>query len=44
LTTAYCYGNRGGSETILAEVLGNRREGIVLATKFGMQMDEARGK
>jgi aryl-alcohol dehydrogenase-like predicted oxidoreductase len=32
--TADIYGNRGGSETILGEVLGSRREKIVLATKF----------
>lgn len=37
--TADIYGNSGGSETILGEVLGNRRKDIVLATKFGMQMD-----
>ena len=37
--TADIYGNAGGSETILGEVLGNRRKDIVLATKFGMQMD-----
>jgi aryl-alcohol dehydrogenase-like predicted oxidoreductase len=41
--TADTYGNRGGSETILGEVLGSRRNDIVLATKFGWVMDEARG-
>jgi aryl-alcohol dehydrogenase-like predicted oxidoreductase len=40
--TADIYGNRGGSETQLGEVLGERRKEIVLATKFGMVMDEAR--
>ncbi len=39
--TADMYGNRGGSETILGEVLGARRKDIVLATKFGMEMDAA---
>ena len=38
--TADIYGNRGGSETILGEVLGSRREKIVLATKFSAQMDD----
>ncbi|KUL95006.1 aldo/keto reductase [Bosea sp. WAO] len=37
--TADIYGNRGGSETALGEVLGARRKQIVLATKFGMDMD-----
>ncbi|MDE2571497.1 MAG: aldo/keto reductase, partial [bacterium] len=37
--TADIYGELGGSETILGEVLGRQREAIVLATKFGMQMD-----
>ncbi|MBP1625092.1 MAG: oxidoreductase, partial [Acidobacteria bacterium] len=31
--TADVYGKRGGSETILGEVLGSRRKDIVLATK-----------
>src|SRR5271155_3765505 len=39
--TADIYGNRGGSEEILGKVLGPRRKAIVLATKFGMPMDEA---
>jgi aryl-alcohol dehydrogenase-like predicted oxidoreductase len=38
--TADAYGERGGSETILGEVLGDRRKDIVLATKFGLQMDD----
>ncbi|HEX5392351.1 MAG TPA: aldo/keto reductase [Rhodocyclaceae bacterium] len=37
--TADSYGNKGGSESILGEVLGPRRQDIVLATKFGRQMD-----
>ena len=38
--TADIYGNRGGSETVLGEVLGDRRKDIVLATKFAMPMDD----
>jgi aryl-alcohol dehydrogenase-like predicted oxidoreductase len=38
--TADIYGNRGDSETYLGEILGDRRKDIVLATKFGMPMDE----
>lgn len=41
--TADIYGNKGGSETILGEILGDRRKDIVLATKFGMPMDPDRG-
>jgi aryl-alcohol dehydrogenase-like predicted oxidoreductase len=37
--TADAYGNRGGSETALGDALGPRRKDVVLATKFGMQMD-----
>jgi aryl-alcohol dehydrogenase-like predicted oxidoreductase len=37
--TGDVYGRRGGSETILGEVLGPRRKDIVLATKFGRPMD-----
>ena len=39
--TADVYGGNGGSETILGQALGDRRKDIVLATKFGMPMDEA---
>ena len=39
--TADVYGNRGDSETIIGNCLGERRKDIVLATKFGMPMDEA---
>jgi aryl-alcohol dehydrogenase-like predicted oxidoreductase len=41
IDTADSYGNRGGSEEALGKVLGPRRKDIVLATKFGLQMDEA---
>jgi aryl-alcohol dehydrogenase-like predicted oxidoreductase len=40
--TADIYGNKGGSETLLGQSLGPRRKDIVLATKFGMVMDEAK--
>ena len=39
--TADVYGNRGGSESQLGEILGPRRKDIVLATKFAMPMDDA---
>jgi aryl-alcohol dehydrogenase-like predicted oxidoreductase len=39
--TADSYGNRGGSEEFLGEILGDRRKEIVLATKFGMPVDDA---
>jgi len=39
--TADIYGNIGGSEEILGKVLGARRKDIVLATKFGLVMDDA---
>jgi aryl-alcohol dehydrogenase-like predicted oxidoreductase len=38
--TADMYGNRGGSEELLGKVLAGRREQVVLATKFGMDMGE----
>jgi aryl-alcohol dehydrogenase-like predicted oxidoreductase len=41
LDTADSYANRGGSETVLGSVLGSRRKQVVLATKFGDQMDSA---
>ena len=37
--TADTYGERGGSETLMGEILGDRRKDIVLATKFGNPMD-----
>jgi aryl-alcohol dehydrogenase-like predicted oxidoreductase len=39
--TADVYGDRGESERILGAGLGERRKDIVLATKFGLPMDEA---
>lgn len=39
--TADVYGNRGGSETMLGQVLGERRKDIVLATKFALPMNDA---
>jgi aryl-alcohol dehydrogenase-like predicted oxidoreductase len=45
--TADIYGGGGGSEELLGEALGSRRDQVVLATKFGMPMpgatEEARG-
>jgi aryl-alcohol dehydrogenase-like predicted oxidoreductase len=41
LDTADIYGGRGGSETMLGRVLGDRRKDVILATKFGGAMDEA---
>jgi aryl-alcohol dehydrogenase-like predicted oxidoreductase len=38
--TADVYGGQGGSETMMGQILGDRRKDIVLATKFGMQMDK----
>jgi len=40
IDTADIYGNRGGSEKLLGQVLAGRREHVVLATKFGMDMGE----
>ena len=40
--TADIYGEKGGSEEQLGEILGPRRKDIVLATKFGMAMSETR--
>ncbi len=44
LDTADVYGNRGGSETQLGLILGRRRKQVVLATKFGMAMDDDASK
>jgi aryl-alcohol dehydrogenase-like predicted oxidoreductase len=38
--TADVYGNRGGSERFLGEVLADRRDRAVLATKFGNDMGD----
>lgn len=39
--TADAYGNLGGSETVLGELLGARRKEIVLASKFRHPMNES---
>jgi aryl-alcohol dehydrogenase-like predicted oxidoreductase len=41
--TADVYGNKGGSESIIGEVLGPRRSEVILATKFGHDFNEAAG-
>ena len=41
IDTADTYGNRGESENIIGECLGDRRKDIVLATKCGLPMDDA---
>jgi aryl-alcohol dehydrogenase-like predicted oxidoreductase len=38
--TADIYGNRGGSETVLGQLLQGRRDQVVLATKWGAPMDD----
>jgi aryl-alcohol dehydrogenase-like predicted oxidoreductase len=38
--TADVYGDRGGSESILGRALRGRRDRVVLATKFGHEMDD----
>jgi aryl-alcohol dehydrogenase-like predicted oxidoreductase len=38
--TADVYGNQGGSEEAMGQVLGDRRKQIVLASKFGNPMDK----
>jgi len=40
LDTADIYGGQGGSEELLGQVLKGRRDQVVLATKFGMDMGE----
>jgi aryl-alcohol dehydrogenase-like predicted oxidoreductase len=40
--TADIYGNMGGSETMLGQILGERRKDIVLATKFSGPMAEGK--
>jgi aryl-alcohol dehydrogenase-like predicted oxidoreductase len=42
--TADVYGGRGGSETVMGQILGDRRKDIVLASKFGMAMDDGEKK
>jgi aryl-alcohol dehydrogenase-like predicted oxidoreductase len=41
--TADIYGGAGTSETFLGEVLRGRRDEVVLATKFGMDMGDGKG-
>jgi aryl-alcohol dehydrogenase-like predicted oxidoreductase len=41
--TADIYGGAGASEEILGQVLEGRRDHVVLATKFGMDMGDGRG-
>ncbi len=41
--TADVYGNAGGSETVLGKALAGKREKVVLATKFGMDMQGSNG-
>jgi aryl-alcohol dehydrogenase-like predicted oxidoreductase len=43
LDTADIYGGGGASETLLGQVLEARRDQVVLATKFGMDMHDGRG-
>jgi aryl-alcohol dehydrogenase-like predicted oxidoreductase len=42
--TADAYGNRGGSEAAMGQILGDPRKEIVLATKFGLPMDDGEKK
>jgi aryl-alcohol dehydrogenase-like predicted oxidoreductase len=44
IDTADVYGNRGGSEEHLGKALEGRRDDVVLATKFGMDMQGANGE
>ena len=43
LDTAELYGNGGGSERFLGEILEGRRDRVVLATKFGWGSDRGNG-
>jgi aryl-alcohol dehydrogenase-like predicted oxidoreductase len=42
--TADTYGGAGRSEELLGAALGSRRDDVVIATKFGMQVGEDAGK
>ncbi len=41
--TADVYGNKGGSETLLGQALGSRRDQVIIATKFGGDMGGSNG-
>jgi len=41
--TADIYGGGGGSETLLGKALGKKRDDVIVATKFGMDMNGANG-
>jgi len=41
IDTADSYGTKGGSEEWLGRILGAKRKDVVLATKFGLPMDDA---
>jgi aryl-alcohol dehydrogenase-like predicted oxidoreductase len=43
IDTADIYGGQGASESLLGEVLAGRRDEVVLATKFGMDMGGSNG-
>src|SRR5579864_8949701 len=43
LDTANSYGDKGGSETLMGQALKDRRDQVVLATKFGSDMGEGPG-
>jgi aryl-alcohol dehydrogenase-like predicted oxidoreductase len=43
IDTADIYGGRGASESLLGEALAGRRDEVVLATKFGMDMGGSNG-
>jgi aryl-alcohol dehydrogenase-like predicted oxidoreductase len=40
--TADVYGDDGASERLLGQALGSRRDQVVVATKFGMRLDDER--
>src|ERR1700733_1793216 len=39
--TADVYGERGGSEAVMGDIMGDDRKRIVLATKFAAPMDDS---
>jgi aryl-alcohol dehydrogenase-like predicted oxidoreductase len=41
LDTADIYGNRGGSEDIIGQALGAKRDKVLIATKFAGRMDDS---